>query len=422
MASPKGTLRIIELAAQISTHVAELQANLEARGEPTPSFDENRLETLPVDLFHLRDAILDTTAELHELLMDPLQLLFKFASLNNMVSIQAVCRYHIPDMIPPGGQISFDEISQKTGLEKAAVRRLLHNAMSMRILREPEPEMVAHTNVSKFLTIPYINGWVDFESRETWTASTKIVDAIEKWPNSQEISQTGFALANNGKSVQEVVTSDPERAMRFVTAMQAMEHIPGNGIHDVPKAFDWASLGNVQIVNVSGSRGQAAIELANNFGDVKLLVQDSANVIQGTESGVPKELQGRVEFMKHELFEPQTVKAQVYFFRLVLRGLGDKYAVQVLKAQIPALQPGAKILIQDVAMPEPNTIPLWRERVARSVDLAIACYFNGHERYLDEWKALLAEADPRFVLHHVHVPKNSVMSVLEVHWDVSGKA
>jgi hypothetical protein len=77
-------------------------------------------------------------------------------------------------MIPPGGQISFDEISQKTGLEKAAVRRLLHNAMSMRILREPEPEMVTHTNVSKFLTIPYINGWVDFESRDTWPASTKV--------------------------------------------------------------------------------------------------------------------------------------------------------------------------------------------------------------------------------------------------------
>jgi hypothetical protein len=82
MASPKGGPRIIELAAQISIHVAELQANLEARGEPTPSFEENRPETLPVELFHLRDAILDTTAELHELLMDPLQLLFKFASVN----------------------------------------------------------------------------------------------------------------------------------------------------------------------------------------------------------------------------------------------------------------------------------------------------------------------------------------------------
>lgn len=179
----------------------------------------------------------------------------------------------------------------------------------------------------------------------------------------------GFALANNGKSVKDVVTSDPERAMRFVNAMKALEHIPGNGIHDVPNAYDWASLGEAYIVNLGGSRGQAAIELARKFENVKLLVQDSATVIQGAESEIPKELHGRVEFMKHELFEPQTVKAQVYFFRLVLRNLGDNYAVQVLKAQIPVLEPGSKILIQDVTMPEPNSIPLWRERVARYLNI-----------------------------------------------------
>lgn len=54
------------------------------------------------------------------------------------------------------------------------------------------------------------------------------------------------------------------------------------------------------------------------------------------------------------------------------------------------------------------------------MDLAIKCFFNGRERYLDEWKALLAAADERFVLHQVHVPKNAVLGVLEIHWDVSG--
>jgi hypothetical protein len=77
-------------------------------------------------------------------------------------------------MIPPGGQISFDEIAEKTGLEQKAVRRLLRHAMGMRILREPEPEVVAHTSISKFLTIPYINGWVNFESRDTWPATTRV--------------------------------------------------------------------------------------------------------------------------------------------------------------------------------------------------------------------------------------------------------
>lgn len=46
--------------------------------------------------------------------------------------------------------------------------------MAMRILREPESEVVAHTSISKFLTIPYINGWVNFESKDTWPATTKV--------------------------------------------------------------------------------------------------------------------------------------------------------------------------------------------------------------------------------------------------------
>jgi hypothetical protein len=52
----------------------------------------------------------------------------------------------------------------------------------------------------------------------------------------------------------------------------------------------------------------------------------------------------------------------------------------------------------------------------RSVDLALECFSNGRERYLDEWKALLAAADERFVLHQVFVPKDSLLGVIEVHW------
>jgi hypothetical protein len=147
--------------------------------------------------------------------------------------------------------------------------------------------------------------------------------------------------------------------------MQAINHVPGYAIENVSTVYDWASLGEAYVVNIGGSRGQAAIELAKNFGDIKLLVQDSAAMIQGAELGIPKELKGRIEFTSHELFEPQTVKADVYFFRMVFRNLGDKYALQALKAQIPVLRPGVKILIQDVCMPEPDAIPLWRERVSR---------------------------------------------------------
>jgi len=80
MASPNTTPKIVELAAQISSSVVQLQEHLSAQGAPTPSFAEDCPESLPPDVSHLKDAILDATADLHELLLDPLALLFKFAS------------------------------------------------------------------------------------------------------------------------------------------------------------------------------------------------------------------------------------------------------------------------------------------------------------------------------------------------------
>lgn len=149
--------------------------------------------------------------------------------------------------------------------------------------------------------------------------------------------------------------------------MKAIDHVPGYAIQNLTTLYDWASLGNVTVVNAMGSRGQAAFELASNFPNLKFIVQDSSSTLVGVNSTVPSNLTSRVTFEVHELFTPQDAKVDIYFFRMVFRGLGDAFAVQALQAQIPALRPGVKILIQDVVMPEPETIPLWKDRVARFV-------------------------------------------------------
>ncbi|KID82703.1 O-methyltransferase, family 2 [Metarhizium guizhouense ARSEF 977] len=247
MASPNTTPRIVALAAQISTSVAELQERLTAEGIASPSFAEDSPECLP-------------------------------ANITNLAIIDTICRFHIADIIPPGGQVSFGDIAEKTGLETPVVRRLLRSAMAIRILREPEPGMVAHTKISKFLSQPYIKRMGHFEGKDAWPACAR-----------------AFYLANNtDKSSQEAVVA-------------------------VSKVYDWASLGNACIVNISGSRGQVAIELAKNFGNIKLLVQDAAMAIKGADKDVPEQLKERVQFMKYVLFDPQTVQANAYLFRMVFR-------------------------------------------------------------------------------------------------------
>ena len=53
------------------------------------------------------------------------------------------------------------------------------------------------------------------------------------------------------------------------------------------------------------------------------------------------------------------------------------------------------------------------------MDLSMATLFNARERYLDEWKGLLAAADDRFHLQRVIQPEGSLLVILEIVWDVS---
>ncbi|RWA07701.1 hypothetical protein EKO27_g7404 [Xylaria grammica] len=342
VASPKSSPRIIELAAKISASVTELQELLSAQGVPSPSFDEDSPGRLPPSAFHLQDAVLDATAELHELLMEPVPLTFKFSATTNMISLDALGRFHIADIVPPGGQVSFGHIAEKTGLEEQIVRRLLRHAMSMRILKEPEPGMVAHTKISKYFTFPYVNAWLSFGAQEGWLAATR-----------------GFSLVNNtDKSIFEVLGTDHDRAMRLAQGIKAHDFFPGYAAAEVSQLYDWAK----------------------NFHKLKLIVQDMDKAIAGAEADVPNELPGRVEFKAHGLFDAPALQADVYLFRSVFQIWTDKYAVKILKAQIPVLQPGAKILIQDLVMLKPGDIPLWRDREFRSMDLNAGASFNGRNR------------------------------------------
>lgn len=74
MSSPP---RIAQLAVKISESVANILEILSDQGVPNPSFDDDGPFRLPREASSAQDAVLDATAELHELLMEPLNLVYK---------------------------------------------------------------------------------------------------------------------------------------------------------------------------------------------------------------------------------------------------------------------------------------------------------------------------------------------------------
>ncbi|KJZ71732.1 hypothetical protein HIM_08874 [Hirsutella minnesotensis 3608] len=417
MDSNKLVPRIVELAATISASVTTIDEILTIQGIESPSFREDAPVCFPKEACDARDAVLDATAELYDLLLEPMTSIYKHGGHNNSICLQAVSRFHIASLVPPGGQISFAEIARQIGLGEQIVRRVLRHAMTMRIFHEPEPGMVAHTKSSKTLRNPVMNDWIKCGTHEMWSASTKMLDAVQKWPSSSEPNETGFSLANDtSESLYSILGRNPERAALFANAMKIYTVKPEYNPSYIVDHYDWASLGDAQVVDIGGSQGHIAMALARRFSNLKIVVQDMEQVVQHAGARVPEQFEERVKFMAHDFFSPQTVQANVFFLRWILHNWSDKYCIRILRAQVPMLRPGATIIIQDSCMPEPGAIPLWKEQDLRSSDLQMATLFNARERTVAEWKALLQEAHPGFVLKRKIEPKGSALAILEVIW------
>jgi len=413
MASNTSTPRIAELAKTIGDSVAKLQEVLKAQNAPFPSFDENAPASLPLEASEARDAVLDATTELHDLLLDPMVLIHTHGGHNNSLCQQAIVRFDIASKVPAGGEVSFAEIAKQTPLTEQMVARLLRHAMTMRIFREPRQGYVAHTKASKILADPILRDWLRVGTEEMWPAATKVVEALEKYPGSQEPNETGFCVANNTTdSIYAVLGGNPERAQRFGCAMMAYGMKPEHSPSFITNHYDWAALGKAKVVHAGGNQGHFAIALASKFSNLDLVVQDMAQML-GNEAALPEELKGRITFEAHELFAPQTVKADAVYFRWTLRNWADKYALMALKAQVPGLKAGGKIIIEDVILPEPGKPPFWKHKGARANDLSLAASFNSRDRTVADWKALLHEADPAFVFKGVTEPKGAALGILE---------
>ena len=161
--------------------------------------------------------------------------------------------------------------------------------------------------------------------------------------------------------------ANPAKAKRFAGAMSSFATYKGNAPEFLARGFPWASLGSKTIVDVGGSEGKYSIALAQSFPDLKFIVQDLPAVVKAVDAKrpVPSELADRVTFMAHDMFKEQPVSADVYLYRWVFHDWPDSYVVKILRQLIPALKPGARVIINDTILPEPNTLSELQERKVR---------------------------------------------------------
>lgn len=123
----------------------------------------------------------------------------------------------------------------------------------------------------------------------------------------------------------------------------------------------------VDYFKVGGSTGHVSVSIASQFPALKFVVQDMQETVAAGEESLPDELRGRVTYMAHDFFTPQSVKGDIYMLRSILHDWPDKHAIRILQNLLPSMKERTKILILEVVFAPPKQLPPLQEKMIRYV-------------------------------------------------------
>ncbi|KAL0259111.1 hypothetical protein SLS55_006616 [Diplodia seriata] len=416
--------RLSELTAIIQQETAKIEHYFAANGLPDLSFDPHAPLDFPVpasnaEIQQARRTVINATQQLHDLMVGPSESMRWLAwSYNDNLSLQAVYNFRIPHAVPLDRAISFDDLAAAVNVDVVNVKRIVRHAITNRVFCEPRDGYVAHTAASMALLDPTLSDWVGLCSSDFFPAAARTVDAMQKWPGSQEPTQCGFSVAWDIDVPMFVeIGRNPARAKRFGRAMHSLTGGEGYEVDYLVNGYPWDALGKATVVDVGGSHGFVPVALAKRFPDLRFVVQDLPKTVADGPAHIPPEFADRIEFQAHDFFTEQPVAgADVYFFRWIFHNWSDKYCEKMLKCLIPALKPGARILVNENILPKPGTENPWDEKIIRSMDMTMLQLLNARERAEDDYAELFQRTDARFKFLGVKRPEGSRTCTIEAIW------
>ncbi|KAF3070324.1 O-methyltransferase gsfB [Trichoderma lentiforme] len=403
--------RLTMLSKAIEEKTRILTGKLRAKGLGAPSFQADGLSDFPLnevddEAIKARQEIIALTKELHDLVLGPREWLKTVAwDAISYIPLHAICEFKIAEAVPLTGSITYEDLAVEvqrlsgTAILPLDLRRLLRLAITNNTFHEPKIGSVAHNRISLLLLDDTaLANWAAFFTMDMMGPVANTVAAMKKWPGSQEANETGVNITfNHNESFFDHLQADDALARRYATMLQSHGSREGYDISYTVSGYPWARLGSSTIVDMGGSEGVVSFAVAEQFPQLRFIVQDLAGMrTPEAIDKIPKNLTDRVSLTTHDFFQPQTESADAYLFRHIFHAFSDKYAIDILRALVPALRPGARVIINDIVLPAPGLLSQLEEKSIRTMDVLMKAVCNSREREVDDWRSLFEQADKRF--------------------------
>jgi 6-hydroxytryprostatin B O-methyltransferase len=305
--------------------------------------------------------------------------------------------------------------------------------------------IIEHTSFSAILvTQPAWRDWLGHCLEEVAPASLYLGQALSQKGETPEASECAFAQlhfpdhpeygntfgwwANDGEGDQK-----GWRAKRFANSMNCLADDPSLRIDVMLGLFDWESLGEGTIIDVSsclqkvdcqnfftyitlqigGSRGHISFAILSQHPKLKAIVQDLPEIEK--EFNPPADLISRATFQSHDFWTPEPVKnAQVYFMKHILHDWSDKYAAKILANIATAMSKDSRILIMEFIIPPPGLVPITAQRMITGIDIQMLVACHSQERTVEDWYKLVALVGGRLKIKAIHMQPGLPIGIVEV--------
>ena len=143
------------------------------------------------------------------------------------------------------------------------------------------------------------------------------------------------------------------------------------------------------------------------------MVQDLPDVVEQGRASLPKTSYAeRISFEPHNCFHEQKTIADAYLLRQILHDWPDEDAERIVRNIVPAMRPGARLLIMDIVVPQPGAISQYMEKYLRVYDISMFSMFSAKERTLQQLCELVGRCDTRLRFEGVNCPPGSAASML----------
>ncbi|EFW18018.1 conserved hypothetical protein [Coccidioides posadasii str. Silveira] len=404
----RGRGRIAALAREICAATNLITGHDALAGDSHSSSSDDA----PLNVRDARQRVLNSAAKIQQLISEPTEFL-----VNLSVEVLAA--------IPLQGSVPFSDLASVCTLPERRLRSVARMAMTRNFLCEPVPGHVAHNAVSRlFVTNPAYLGWTRFMTEFYMPVASKFSEATEKWGDTVAGNQTAVNLAMNTQlTAFDFITQSREWGRLFSAYMKGVQASRATNVKHVVADYDWEAMGKALVVHIDGAPGNVCIALAESYPALSFIIQDTPETVgncRGLLRSQPENVRKRITTAAHRALEPQTVtNADVYLLRMVLHNHTDDEASRILANLVPALKqnPSARILIVDTLLPEPGSIGIVDEGLARYRDMTMMEVFNTKERDRQEFEDILNKAsdgEGKLGIVGVRRSPGSTLSAIEV--------